>query len=123
MSEEVILSSGKIVRLEDTFPNRSGKSGGRTRRPTDYDDLVINAYENDQSVAVEFENEDEKKHEQKEIDKALDLHGLGADREVTEGVLWVRPREKRQYRPRGGQNQEESEPSSEEDEETNESWL
>lgn len=120
MSEEVILSSGKIVRLEDTFPNRSSKSGGRTRRPTDYDDLVINAYRSDQSVTVEFEDEDEKRHEQKEIDKALELHGLGADREVVEGVLWVKPREKRQYRPRQGQ---ESESSSEEDEETNDSWL
>lgn len=115
MAEEVITPSGGVVELTNYFPKRKGIKG-RKRKPTDYDNLVLDAYNRGDSMKIEFGDEEGLANIRRDVSKALELHGLGADKEVEDGYLWVRPRDKKVY-AYGDSGQDEYEGSDEDDQE------
>lgn len=116
MAEEIMTPSGKVVEMTDHFPKRKGIKG-RKRKPTDYDNLVLDAYNRGEVLKIEFgDDQDTLANVKRDVDKALDLHGLGADKEVEDGYYWVRARDKKVYQY-GTQDEAESESEDDEDDE------
>jgi hypothetical protein len=103
----------KVKQLkEDDFPKQEG-GVGRSRQPSDFDPIVVKAYESGKPQLVEFATAEEASNLNRELTRSLQYHDKGADRRLRNsdntdkysgegpGALVFRVRDKQESGPRG----------------------
>lgn len=96
---ETITSKGWEVNVEEKLPKYRGV--GRSRTPSDFDDIVQQAYDDGRPRSVPFEDESDVESIKKEITKATEFFGFGKDFRVADGRVHFQVRDKRVMQ-RGG---------------------